>query len=353
MKDQAVVANDHNLKVRKSPQRSVSYVNDSAAKNARTNFAKSKSELRFEDVDVIGSEDLYKAQNISIHDVINITTPRPKRKVLPKPPVRRPSRRSGGRFSRYTLPGQKTGPKKKPIISTHSEYDLEKQKSFERTTKTSNVSCLCCTLNPSCVGIVGTLILIAMAIALLCIPTDGALRDTVPIYIPEKEAFFAQFNDSLYNYTFRVLKHKRNYLRLVLMNQPTTERTYISISQKIGYFDDYLINSPGISRLMFEQLPLESFYYRNGNSSRYLRHVKSPNVHESRVYTHDMCTINVNTLGTALAKEYLVQFNEYFGFGDVSIPDNFENYFGEMRLDPVMFNRWLVLLPTSDKYLPK
>ncbi|XP_063684663.1 uncharacterized protein LOC134818889 isoform X2 [Bolinopsis microptera] len=251
----------------------------------------------------------------------------------------------------------KTGKKAAKVSSKKAknikkmEELYQKQKSVDkRVTAASEVECLCCAINGTCVGTVGVVLLIALAIALLSVPGAGRMPESVPIYIRDYTDFMTNYNDSN-NYTFRVLKHIRSYMRYAFLRKPDLPRTYISVSFQLGWIDDHLLNISGIIKLLFDRLPYESFYRRNANTSDFFGLIHRSGGTFS--YNVGSCVSQVDiSIPNSHLRELLEIFSRNYGFGHTSVPKDLKSFELETIKGEVYESYW-DLLPARPEYDPK
>ena len=235
----------------------------------------------------------------------------------------------------------------------------QKQKSLEkRASETDKVQCICCSINGTCVGIVGVILLFALGAALLSFPGAGRMAETVGILIKNRTQFLAQYNDDPYDYEFRVLKHIRSYTRYTFIRKPDIPRTYVSITFNLGWFDDHLSLDPGIIKIMFDRLPYESYFKRDPNDSTFLKLVLQSGgsyaLEVGPVLTELKLTIPNDKLELLLR-----EFNQYFGFGRVSnvrFPGNEQDrmsYARDLTFNERDFDHTIELMPARPAFFPR
>ena len=228
----------------------------------------------------------------------------------------------------------------------------QKQKSVDkRAADASEVTCLCCAINGTCVGVVGVFLLIGLAVALLSVPGAGKMPETVPIFIRDYTEFMNNYNDSN-NYSFLVLKHIRSYMRYAFLRKPDLQRTFISVSFQLGWIDDHLVNGAGTAKLLFERLPYESFYRRNTNDSDFFRIIYRTGSTFSFKVGSCVSQINISVPNSNL-KEVLKVFSLNYGFGHTSVPKDLRGFQIEKLQTSEAYEHFLDLFPARDEYTPK
>lgn len=227
----------------------------------------------------------------------------------------------------------------------------QKQKSVDkRTADASDVDCLCCSINGTCVGVVGVFLLIALGVALLSVPGAGRLPETVEIFIRDKDEFMSNYNDSL-GYEFLVLKHIRSYMRFAFLRKADIPKTYISVTFQLGWIDDHL-GSPGITKLLFDRLPYETFFRRDAINSDFFRIVHRNGGHYNYEVGSAITQVNM-TISNEHFKDLLKVFSKTFSFGHTSVPWDIGSFQIEKLQTPSDFNNFMDLLPSRDEYTPK
>ena len=228
----------------------------------------------------------------------------------------------------------------------------QKQKSVDkRAADASAVQCLCCSVNGTCVGVVGVILLIGLAIALLSVPGAGRMPETVPIFIRNYTEFINNYNDS-YNYEFLVLKHIRSYMRYAFLRKADIERTYISISFQLGWLDDHLINGPGTVKLMFERLPYESFFRRDPEQNEFFKVLSRTGSTFSYKVGSAVSNVEISVPNVHL-RRILEVFCKYYGFGHASVPIDMRSFQREILQTEESHENFLDLLPSRPEYTPR
>ena len=228
----------------------------------------------------------------------------------------------------------------------------QKQKSVDnRAADASAMKCLCVSVNGTCVGVIGVILLIGLAAALLSVPGAGKMPETVPIFIRNYTEFINSYNDSN-NYSFLVLKHIRSYMRYAFLRKPDLQRTFISVSFQLGWLDDHLTNSWGITKLMFDRLPYESFYRRNTNDSDFFRILHRTGSTFSYKVGSSISQVNISVPNSHL-KELLEVFSRNYGFGHASVPNDIRSFQIERLQTSEAFEQFLELFPARDEYTPR
>ena len=240
-------------------------------------------------------------------------------------------------------------PIKKVSLAKRRSEDIEKQK-YDK--KTNDVKCICCSVNGTCVGSVGVFFLIGMAIALLSVPGPGRMPETVPMYISNMDQFMNNYNNDSYGYSFRILKHIRSYMRYTFLRKENIARSFVSISFQLGWIDDHLNRDHGITQLLFDQLPYESFFMRIPENSHFFRIIhRCDGTYTSKV---DSSTSQIDiSIPNHCLEDLMRMFCKYYGFGHSHVPLDIKSFLRDRIQTPENFEKFMILLPSQEEFFPK
>ena len=239
-----------------------------------------------------------------------------------------------------------------PVMPDLSE-DIEIHRKYDKKSRDSgDTKCLCFSVNGTCVGVVGVFLLIGLAAALLSVPGSGRMPETIPMYIKDIDKFMVNYNNDPYNYTFRALKHIRSYMRYSFIRKDDIPRSFVSITFQLGWIDDHLSRESGITQLLFDQLPYESFFMRSPEKSHFFRLINRCGATFSSKVESLTSQIDVSLPNYCL-KEFIQVFTKYYGFGHSSVPLDMHSYLRDLIQTKEAFERHIVLLPSQDEFFPK
>ena len=133
------------------------------------------------------------------------------------------------------------------------------------------------------------------------------------------------------------------------MRRTNIPRAFLSITFRLGYFDEFYTGQAGTVPLLFDQLPHETFFRR---SRQFFKHIYNNGGTYSLQVKPETTTINISISHEQL-RRVLVLFNHFFGYGKVSVPEDIEGFLREEIQTPVNFDRTMIMLPANEEFFPK